>query len=86
MSSQTISLKARTVPRASQIPSKWQFQLANFNSAFVWAAVLLTLGDVVGKLLGWVGSDQLREDPLFWPRREFHHSVNFRISAPTMLQ
>jgi membrane protein DedA with SNARE-associated domain len=31
----------------------WQFQLANFSSAFVWAAVLLTLGDVVGKLLGW---------------------------------
>ena len=31
----------------------WQFQLANFSSAFVWAAVLLTLGDVVGKLLSW---------------------------------
>jgi membrane protein DedA with SNARE-associated domain len=28
-----------------------QFQAANFSSAFVWAAVLLTLGDVVGKLL-----------------------------------
>src|SRR5882672_9506987 len=25
----------------------WRFQLANFSSAFVWAAVLLTLGDVV---------------------------------------
>jgi membrane protein DedA with SNARE-associated domain len=24
----------------------WRFQLANFSSAFVWAAVLLTLGDV----------------------------------------
>jgi membrane protein DedA with SNARE-associated domain len=32
----------------------WQFQLANFSSAFVWAAVLLTLGDVVGKLVSWV--------------------------------
>jgi membrane protein DedA with SNARE-associated domain len=29
----------------------WQFQTANFSSAFVWAAVLLTLGDVVGKIL-----------------------------------
>ena len=25
----------------------WRFQIANFTSAFVWAAVLLTLGDVV---------------------------------------
>lgn len=32
----------------------WQFQTANFTSAFVWAAVLLTLGDVVGKLVSWV--------------------------------
>ena len=24
----------------------WRFQVANFTSAFVWAAVLLTLGDV----------------------------------------
>src|SRR2546421_9552979 len=29
----------------------WSFQLANFSSAFVWAAVLLTLGDVVSKVL-----------------------------------
>jgi membrane protein DedA with SNARE-associated domain len=27
----------------------WRFQIANFASAFVWAAVLLTLGDVVSK-------------------------------------
>jgi membrane protein DedA with SNARE-associated domain len=27
----------------------WRFQFANFTSAFVWAAVLLTLGDVVEK-------------------------------------
>ncbi|HXL49425.1 MAG TPA: DedA family protein [Xanthobacteraceae bacterium] len=33
-----------------------QFQAANFSSAFVWAAVLLTLGDVVGKLLSWAWS------------------------------
>jgi membrane protein DedA with SNARE-associated domain len=25
----------------------WQFQFANFTSAFVWAAVLLTLGDAI---------------------------------------
>jgi membrane protein DedA with SNARE-associated domain len=28
----------------------WRFQAANFASAFVWAAVLLTLGDVVSKI------------------------------------
>jgi membrane protein DedA with SNARE-associated domain len=27
----------------------WRFQIANFASAFVWAAVLLTLGDVMSK-------------------------------------
>jgi membrane protein DedA with SNARE-associated domain len=32
----------------------WAFQLANFSSAFVWAAVLLTLGDVVAEIFGWV--------------------------------
>src|SRR6266481_9822325 len=36
-----------------RMPS-WQFQTANFSSAFVWAAVLLTLGDVVSKVLKWV--------------------------------
>ena len=29
----------------------WTFQLANFTSAFVWAAVLLTLGDGISRLL-----------------------------------
>ena len=29
----------------------WSFQLANFSSAFVWAAVLLTLGDGVSRVL-----------------------------------
>jgi membrane protein DedA with SNARE-associated domain len=28
----------------------WRFQIANFVSAFVWVAVLLTLGDVVKKV------------------------------------
>jgi membrane protein DedA with SNARE-associated domain len=32
----------------------WHFQLANFSSAFVWAGVLLTLGDVGGKIIGWI--------------------------------
>ena len=32
----------------------WSFHVANFTSAFVWAGVLLTLGDVVSKLIKWV--------------------------------
>jgi membrane protein DedA with SNARE-associated domain len=32
----------------------WRFQIANFASAFVWAAVLLTLGDGISKLLPWL--------------------------------
>jgi membrane protein DedA with SNARE-associated domain len=28
----------------------WPFQIANFTSAFVWAGVLLTIGDVVTKI------------------------------------
>ena len=32
----------------------WQFQIANFTSAFVWAAVLLELGDVVQKAISWI--------------------------------
>jgi membrane protein DedA with SNARE-associated domain len=32
----------------------WRFQLANFTSAFVWAAVLLTLGDVTATAIKWV--------------------------------
>jgi membrane protein DedA with SNARE-associated domain len=31
----------------------WPFQIANFVSAFVWAAVLLTTGDVAGKIFRW---------------------------------
>ena len=31
--------------------SWWRFQIANFVSAFVWVAVVLTLGDFVGKLV-----------------------------------
>jgi membrane protein DedA with SNARE-associated domain len=34
------------------MPYGW-FQLANFSSAFVWAAVLLTLGDVVARIFRW---------------------------------
>lgn len=32
----------------------WRFQLANFSSAFVWAAVLLTLGDGISLGLHWL--------------------------------
>jgi len=32
----------------------WRFQLANFSSAFVWAAVLLTIGDIVGAVVKWL--------------------------------
>lgn len=32
----------------------WRFQLANVSSAFVWAAVLLTLGDAISQVLRWL--------------------------------
>jgi membrane protein DedA with SNARE-associated domain len=32
----------------------WRFQFANFTSAFVWAAVLLTLGDGISLGLHWL--------------------------------
>ncbi|HKS61956.1 MAG TPA: DedA family protein [Xanthobacteraceae bacterium] len=32
----------------------WRFQIANFVSAFVWAATLLLLGDVVSQLLQYI--------------------------------
>ena len=32
----------------------WAFQVANFSSAFVWAAVLLTMGDVAAKFVRWI--------------------------------
>src|SRR5215475_9015486 len=32
----------------------WRFQIANFASAFLWAAMLLTLGDFVGKFIRWI--------------------------------
>jgi membrane protein DedA with SNARE-associated domain len=32
----------------------WQFQTANFTSAFVWAYVLLTVGDIAGAMIRWV--------------------------------
>jgi membrane protein DedA with SNARE-associated domain len=34
----------------------WRFQLANFSSAFVWAAVLLTLGDGISYGVHWLRS------------------------------
>jgi membrane protein DedA with SNARE-associated domain len=32
----------------------WRFQIANFISAFVWVAMLLTLGDVVAKIFNLI--------------------------------
>ena len=32
----------------------WQFQIANFISAFIWAATLLTIGDVISKMIMWL--------------------------------
>ena len=32
----------------------WIFQIANFSSAFVWAAMLLTIGDVISRAVKWV--------------------------------
>jgi membrane protein DedA with SNARE-associated domain len=31
----------------------WRFQAANWISAFVWSAVILLLGDVISKVIGW---------------------------------
>lgn len=35
----------------------WRFQAANFTSAFVWAAMLLTIGDGIAQVIGrfWAG-------------------------------
>jgi membrane protein DedA with SNARE-associated domain len=32
----------------------WRFQIANFTSAFVWAATLILLGDVIARVLGYI--------------------------------
>lgn len=46
-----------TVPLIAGIfAMPWRsFQIANFSSAFVWAAVLLTLGDVTSRFIMWIG-------------------------------
>jgi membrane protein DedA with SNARE-associated domain len=33
---------------------QWRFQFANWTSAFLWAAVLLLLGDVTTKAVRWI--------------------------------
>ena len=45
----------------------WHFQIANFVSAFVWAATLLTIGDVICKGLGGCGSCGSKNPPGFCP-------------------
>jgi membrane protein DedA with SNARE-associated domain len=32
----------------------WRFQIANFTSAFVWAATLILLGDIIAKVVQYV--------------------------------
>ena len=32
----------------------WQFQIANFISALIWAAALLLFGDVIAKIMEWL--------------------------------
>lgn len=32
----------------------WRFQIANWTSAFVWAAMLLTIGDVASLVVKWL--------------------------------
>ena len=45
-----------SVPLAAGIfeMSYWPFQIANFVSALVWSAVLLLVGDVMGKIAEWL--------------------------------
>ena len=32
----------------------WSFQIANFVSAFIWAAALLMFGDVIARIMEWL--------------------------------
>jgi membrane protein DedA with SNARE-associated domain len=45
-----------SVPLAASIfrMSYWHFQLGNFTSAFLWAGVLLGVGDTVTIVFEWV--------------------------------
>lgn len=47
-----------TVPLAAGVFAMpfLRFQIANFSSAFVWAASLLLLGDVVSRVISWAWS------------------------------
>lgn len=36
--------------------NQWTFQIANWSSAFLWAFVLLMFGDVIARVLGFIGS------------------------------
>ena len=52
----------------------WRFQFANFTSAFVWAAVLLTLGDGISFGLQWLCAFGERKNPPgFLSRRNEAH-------------
>ena len=38
----------------------WPFQIANFSSAFVWAAMLLFFGDGITVFFRWMSADALQ--------------------------
>ena len=45
----------------------WRFQSPISLSAFVWAAVLLTLGDGISKAVKWFGGGSTKKSAGFWP-------------------
>ena len=52
-SSDPCAPRCRSPPAFSRWPTG-RFQIANFVSALVWSAVLLLVGDVMGKLAEWL--------------------------------
>ena len=64
----------------------WRFQLANFSSAFVWAAVLLTIGDVIRSCCNGCGADACpQKNPPGLIPAEFAFAVRY-YSAPSRLE
>jgi membrane protein DedA with SNARE-associated domain len=45
-----------TVPLAAGVFAMpyWRFQVANWTSALIWSAVLLTFGDLISRMVEWV--------------------------------
>ena len=51
----------------------WQFQIANVTSAFVWAAVLLTIGDVISVGAKYFSAEE--KSAGHCARRHCHHAA-----------